>query len=114
MSKVIISRHPATIEFIARHLGGEYLPGLSVGLPGVVVVGKEQIPVITGNAAPTAVAGKEVYGNIPLDLAALATEVNAVLFTGAPPRGAEYGLAEMDAAGAYVGTFEVKMRMASQ
>ena len=43
--------------------------------------------------------GAVVAGNLPLHLAVLAAEVIAVEFTGNPPRGAEYGRAEMEAAG---------------
>ena len=53
------------------------------------------------------VKGKEVAGNLPLHLAALAKSIWAVEFVGTPPRGQEYGLAEMDAAGAYVHPYRV-------
>jgi len=54
------------------------------------------------------VRGKEVAGNLPLSLAAAAYAVWAVEFTGAPPRGAEYTLADMDAAGAQVRLYKVQ------
>jgi hypothetical protein len=49
-----------------------------------------------------------VAGNLPLHLAAAAAVVFAVGFTGEPPRGQEYGLAEMEAAGAYIEAFRVE------
>ena len=92
---VIISRHPAAIEFIrandARFLAAH---------------------VITGNATPDDVRGKIVAGNIPLSLAALAEEVVAVEFSGAPPRGAEYTAADMEAAGARLEAYVVKRSIA--
>lgn len=92
---VIISRHPAAVEFI-RANDARFLAA----------------PVITGNATPDDVRGKVVAGNIPLSLAALADEVVAVEFSGAPPRGAEYGAAEMAAAGARLESYVVKRSIA--
>lgn len=88
---VIISRHPAAIEFI-RANDARFLAA----------------PVITGNATPDDVRGKVVAGNIPLSLAALAEEVVAVEFSGAPPRGVEYSAADMDAAGARLERYTVR------
>lgn len=92
---VIISRHPAAVEFI-RANDARFMAA----------------PVITGNATPDNVRGKVVAGNIPLSLAALADEVVAVEFDGAPPRGAEYGAAEMAAAGARLESYVVKRSIA--
>lgn len=79
---IIVSRHPAAIAFI-RATAPEFAAA----------------PVVE-SATPDAVRGKVVAGNLPLALAALATEVVAVEFAGAPPRGQEYGLEEMHTAGA--------------
>ncbi len=92
---IIISRHPAAIEFI-RANDVRFLTA----------------PVITGNATPDDVRGKVVAGNIPLSLASMADEVVAVEFDGAPPRGAEYGAAEMAAAGARLESYVVKRSIA--
>ena len=72
--KVIVSRHPAAIEFIRREL-----PDFS------------DAPVVE-SATSFDVKGKEVAGNLPLHLAALAKSIWAVEFVGTPPRGQEYGL----------------------
>lgn len=88
---VIVSRHPAAIEFI-RANDARFLAA----------------PVITGNATPDDVRGKVVAGNLPLSLASVANEVVSVEFTGAPPRGAEYTTADMEAAGARLESYVVK------
>jgi len=88
---VIISRHPAAIEFI-RANDARFIDA----------------PVITGNATPADVAGKVVAGNVPLHLAALAGSVVAVEFDGTPPRGQEYGLPEMEAAGSRLVEYVVR------
>lgn len=95
MKYIIVSRHPAAIEFIRAH-DARFLAA----------------PVITGNAAPEDVRGNIVAGNIPLSLAALADEVVAVEFSGAPPRGAEYTAADMVAAGARLESYVVKRSVA--
>ena len=82
---IIVSRHPAAVEFI-----------------------REEMPELTDAevfASVTAqdVEGKVVVGNLPLSMACLAAEVIAVEFEGAPPRGQEYGVEEMRAAGAFDG-----------
>lgn len=82
---VIVSRHPAAIDFIR-----EELPEFT------------DAPVMA-SVTPDDVRGKVVAGNLPLHLAAVAATVYAVEFSGAPPRGAEYGVAEMRAAGAQIG-----------
>lgn len=88
---IIISRHPAAIEFIRRN-DARFMDA----------------PVITGNATPDDVRGKIVAGNIPLSLAAIAEEVVAVEFSGAPPRGMEYSAADMAAAGARLERYTVR------
>lgn len=88
--RVIVSRHPAAVVFI-RQSAPEFADAI----------------VIDGNATPADVAGKVVAGNLPLHLAALAAEVVAVEFDGAPPRGTEYGVAEMEASGARITRYRV-------
>ena len=88
--RVIVSRHPAAVEFIRREL-----PEFA------------DAPVVA-TATPEDVAGKDVAGNLPLELAALANVVFAISFTGTPPRGQEYSIEEMDAAGATIRAFRVQ------
>ena len=53
------------------------------------------------------ITSADVAGNVPLHLAAVARIVYAVEFTGDAPRGIEYGLAEMDTAGARIARYSV-------
>ena len=86
---IIVSRHPAAEEFIREAAGlGEDVPCM------------EQVTV-------EEVRGKIVYGNLPMHLAAKALLMVAVEFDGPPPRGAEYGIAEMRAAGARLAEYVV-------
>ena len=89
MKRIIVSRHAAAIAFIRREL-----PAFA------------NAPVLSSATAQD-VAGAEVAGNLPLDLAAQATVVFAITFAGTPPRGQEYSLADMDAAGASLKAFRV-------
>ena len=91
MKVIIISRHAAATEFIIEESG----------LP-------DSTPVFAGNVAVNDVAGAVVYGNLPLHLAAAAAAVVTVEFEGAPPRGAEYGLAEMYQAGARLRLYRIQ------
>ena len=100
---VIVSRHSAAIGFIAAYMGGgvsQY--GETVHLPDGIT-----IPVLRGNVTPDDVRGKVVYGNLPMGLAALAEEVHAVEFAGAPPRGQDLNLGDMVRAGARIATYKV-------
>jgi hypothetical protein len=90
MDSIIISRHPAAIEFIQRER-----PELA------------NAPVVA-QAGPEDVRGKRVFGNLPMNLATLASEVWVIEFAGDPPRGAEYDLAAMDAAGAHLACYVVR------
>jgi hypothetical protein len=90
-SFVIVSRHEAAIEFAREALG----------LP-------DDVRVIRGNATKADVAGKTVIGNVPLALAASASQVLAIEFSGAPPRGAEYSVDDMRAAGARIVGYVVR------
>lgn len=87
---VIVSRHQATIEWLRQQV-----PALA------------DVPVLE-SATAVDVRGRIVYGNVPLHLAAVAERVVAVEFTGTPPRGAEYGAAEMEAAGVRLRTYTVE------
>lgn len=88
---IIVSRHQGAVEWV-RATAPQF----------------GTAPVITGNATESDVKGKVVVGNVPLHLACLAREVVAIEFTGAPPRGAEYGVAEMEAAGARLARYVVR------
>lgn len=79
---VIVSRHPAAIEFIRAEM------------PAAA-----DAPVLA-SATPADVANRIVVGNVPLHLAAAARGVFAVEFAGDAPRGTEYGIEAMRAAGA--------------
>lgn len=89
-SAIIVTRHAATVKWLIR-----------------------EIPQLTGaevikTATPDDIRGKIVYGNLPLPLASLAEEVVNVEFSGEPPRGREYGVKEMDAAGATLAHYQVR------
>ena len=86
---IIVSRHTAAIEFI-RSAGPEWI----------------NAPVMA-QATPADVRGNIVAGNLPLQLAALAAEVVAVEFVGDPPRGLEYSVADMQAAGVRLARYRV-------
>lgn len=87
--RIIVSRHPAAVEFIRAEA-----PEFS------------SAPVVA-QATAGDVDGKIVAGNLPLHLAALAREVLAVEYVGEPPRGQEYGIEEMRAAGAQLRRYSV-------
>lgn len=89
MNRTIVSRHEAAIQFIRRE-APEFLDA----------------PVVA-QATAEDVTGRVVAGNLPLHLAALAAEVVAVEFSGLPPRGQEYDLSAMDAAGACLRRYRV-------
>lgn len=102
MDRLIVSRHPAAVEFIAKQLGGIVSPS------GLLVEFAAGEPVrVLPSASPEQVRGREVYGNLPLHLAACAATVWAIEFAGAPPRGQEYDLAAMEAAGARLVPYRV-------
>ncbi len=87
--RVIVSRHPAAIEFLRAEC-----PEFA------------EAPVLE-SASAEEIRGAVVGGNVPLHLAAVAAQVVAVEFEGPAPRGAEYGLAEMRAAGARIARYRV-------
>jgi hypothetical protein len=89
MNYVIVSRHPAAIDFI-RAADARFA----------------NAPVVA-QATADDVRGRHIAGNLPLQLALLASSVTAVEFTGDPPRGAEYTIEEMRAAGARLTSYVV-------
>lgn len=100
LPELIVTRHQAAIEWLAEALK------LSIQRheDGCITVGS--IPVKANVSGPD-VDGKIVCGNLPLNLACLCKEVIAIEFTGAPPRGQEYGVAEMKTAGANLARYIV-------
>jgi hypothetical protein len=88
--EIIVSRHPASVEFIKEKTG-------------------KDLPVLS-SAIEADVAGKIVYGNLPLHLASLANTVVAVEFTGVAPRGQEYSVEDMRQAGAHLVAYQVQRR----
>jgi hypothetical protein len=89
MAVIIVSRHPATVAFIRE----------AAKLPADTPAYAE---VTAGH-----VRKNVVYGNLPLHLAAMASQVVAVEFDGIPPRGQEYTAADMTAAGAKLRRYTV-------
>ncbi len=87
--RLIVSRHPAAIQFIRMFPGWEHVQAAQ-------------------SVTADQVSGRLVAGNLPLHLAAIAREVWSVEFRGAPPRGAEYTLQEMLAAGAVLRRYKVR------
>ena len=96
MQYVIVSRHQAAVEFIRQSAKSGDAPWQF-----------ETATVLSGNVTADGITGKVVAGNLPLSLASVAHEVWAIEFTGTPPRGAEYGLGEMVAAGAHMSRYKV-------
>jgi putative CRISPR-associated protein (TIGR02620 family) len=91
---VIVTRHDGVLEWL-----------MDCGYVGRNI---DKYTVIRGNATADDVDGKTVIGNVPLHLAAVAKAVMAVEFSEVPPRGQEYGAAEMKAAGAYLAKYTVQ------
>lgn len=89
MSYIIVSRHRAAVEYIR-----EVLPHF------------KNVPVLE-QATASDVRGVTVAGNLPLQLACLASSVYSVEFDGTPPRGQEYTVADMRAAGARIVQYKV-------
>lgn len=116
--RVIVSRHPAAIAFIARHLHpdwhapgreGDVLVWRPVGLePADPDFDKVYDSIhVYAEATVEDVRGKVVYGNLPNHLACEAREVWSIEFRGTPPRGQEYSLEAMDGAGARLARYVV-------
>lgn len=113
---LIVSRHRGALEWLAGRLGnelehGEYVPGENVfRVYPVADTGHDFPPYdvpVRAEVGPDDVRDKVVVGNLPLHLAALCRRVVAVEFGGPPPRGAEYGPAEMEAAGGRLASYTV-------
>lgn len=130
MSKyVIVSRHKGAVEFICKKAGvffaseiaeemDDYLEGFScwmtsgndsvtVGYDGHKDHGPMCGPRVLSSATADDVKGKIVYGNLPMHLAVHAAEVRVVEFSGDAPRGAEYTIEDMVAAGAHISCYRV-------
>lgn len=90
MRYAIVTRHPAAIAFIRKEAYPQF----------------GDAPWIA-EATAQDVRGVVVAGNLPLHLAALAEEIVAIEFTGTPPRGQEYTLADMYTAGAVLRRYRV-------
>ena len=89
--KKIVSRHPAVAEFVRAEMP-EF----------------ETAEVMASTVTASDVAGHDVAGVLPLALIAECGRFYAVEFTGTPPRGAEYGIDEMRAAGARLVEYRVQ------
>jgi hypothetical protein len=83
---IVVSRHEGAVQWL-RELG--------YNEPVYDEVSEEQV------------RDKEVVGNIPLHLAALATSVLAIEFEGRPPRGKDYSADDMRKAGARLVRYKV-------
>lgn len=90
MLHVIVSRHPAEVEFIRQEL-----PQF------------KDAPVME-QAIPSDIRGCSVAGTLPIQLAAEAAEVWAVEVNGAPPRGNIYTVADLKDARAKIAKYTVK------
>ena len=120
---VVVSRHLGAIEWCGGRLGMRYSPFSSPAQNmdtravqiGVLVEyptnpekeGSAEIPVFS-SVTPAEIRGKEVWGNIPLDMAAEAAVVVAILFPpGRAPRGGEYTCEDMVKAAAFTQRFTI-------
>lgn len=103
---VIITRHEAAIHFCASNFGGTYgNRGPWVHIPDGQ--GGENVIPVLATATAEDVTDAIVVGNVPLHLASLAHRVFTIEFSGTPPRGQEYDLAAMRAAGARLVPYKV-------
>jgi len=87
-TNLIVTRHSGLVEWLHRH-----------GVDGEVV----------SQATPEVVAGKDVYGVLPLHLAAQAASITTVDMPGLRPdqRGVDLTPEEMDTAGATMTRYRV-------
>lgn len=90
---VIVSRHQAAIQFVKEHLSARGIDA-------------DKVPVIA-QATDADVRGRDVYGNLPMHLAAVAWTVWVIEFD-VPPRGQEYTLDDMKQAGARLRSYTVR------
>ena len=86
---IIVTRHRGAQDWVRKHVGA---------LADVAVVER-----ITIDAA----RGRDLVGNVPLHIAAVARRIYAIQFIGVPPRGAEYSARDMEAAGAHLVAYRV-------
>jgi putative CRISPR-associated protein (TIGR02620 family) len=90
---LIVTRHAPLVEWLRRH-----------GISGKVIA----------QATPADVSGKDVYGILPLWLAAEANSVTEVSMPGLPleararVNGGDFSVEEMDSWGAHLETFVVR------
>jgi len=91
---LIANRHPAAAAFIRE------AARLPADTPVHEALTADDLASVHGEAVV-------VFGNLPLHLAALCRLVVAVEFTGPPPRGREYDLEAMRAAGAQLQAYAV-------
>ena len=89
MNKIIVSRHKGAVDFVR-----EERPDF---------VDAE----VRDSVSEDDVRGAHVIGNLPMYLAALCGRYEAIEFSGQPPRGSEYGVDEMRAAGARIVEYRV-------
>jgi len=115
MEQVIVSRHPAAIEWVAQQLDmySEEYPVYDRDLSLVTIYDdgaetERYVPVYTQVDDSTQLNGKLVYGVLPMSLAAEAYRAFVIEFTGDPPRGREYSVADMEEAGARLVEYEVR------
>ncbi len=87
---VIITRHQGQVSWLAQR-----------GIAGQVIA----------HATPDDIRGKDVIGNLPLHLAALAESITTIDLPGLTPeqRGKDLSPAEMDAAGASLTKYVVRL-----
>jgi len=110
---IVVTRHPGAARWVADELGlwpvmrdGQVI-GLALPDAGDGPIESEYAPVMR-EVTPAMVRDSIVVGNLPLDLAAEAREVWAIVFRGQPPRGEEYTERDMRAAGARLWRFRVE------
>lgn len=89
----VVTRHPAVIEWLEEYLG--------------VYVGEFVVPHIEPEDAWSSV----LIGNVPLHIAAVAEIVFAVEFDNGAPRGAEWTVEQMKAAGAHLTAYTVREQL---
>ena len=90
--KMIVARHPAVAEFVRAE---------RPDFAGATV--------LDSTVTAEDVFWNEVAGVLPLHLIVFTARFWAVEFSGAPPRGVEYGLDEMRAAGARLVEYRVEV-----
>jgi|SRR3989344_4689199 len=110
MDIIIVSRHPAAIQFCAAHIADrENWNQYSIFSDKVEFYEGEEVYTvpIKSSVTPADVTGVEVYGNLPMNLAAVAGGLSVIEFGSNPPRGQEYTLADMEVAGAFIASYKV-------